>query len=826
MTLDLNAPMAGWCTPLDSVPDAVFAGRLMGDGVAIDPTGDTLHAPCDGVVVTIHDSRHAITLRADNGIELLMHIGIDTVALHGKGFTALVEIGAAVCAGDPLIRFDLDHLVQHASAVITPLIVTSEGLRVTPLAIGTMVAVGTPLARVTGESASAESAAPSLALQSRELVVQLAHGLHARPAATIAAALRELDADVTLSANGKQASARSVVGLLGLSLGFGDHVVATTSSGDAPMLFDRLAILLSAEAEVDAEPAQTAAAPRAASSLPENALQGVGAAPGLAIGPAFRLTRQALSLPSQGEGVAAEHARLNDALAKVQQTLRDEAGGTVSKGIATAHLALLDDPALRDAAKLRIEAGAHAGTAFHEAALAEAAQLRSSSNHRLAERADDLEDIGRRIAFAALGKEDAPANYVNGGILIAAELLPSHLLASDAQRIGGIALEGGGATSHVAILAASLGIPMVVALGKSLEQAREGMLMVVDGDGGAVLTQPDDSLIVDVAARINRRREAEDAARAAGDRPTRTADDVAIAVYANLGSVTDAEAAIREGAEGSGLLRTEFLFLERPEAPGIEEQARCYREIAETLDGRPLTIRLLDIGGDKPASYLAIPAEENPALGERGVRVLLTRPALLETQLRAILRAQQYGPIRVMVPMIVGMGELAAIRETLHRLAAEENVAPPPLGVMVETPAAALLSERLAETADFLSIGSNDLTQYTLAMDRGNPAVAATADALHPAVLRLIEATCKGAAQHDRPVGLCGGLAADPLAVPILIGLGVRSLSVPPQQVPRIKAVVSQLRLDETQALAGVALGCGTAAQVRAFARDFSEKAA
>jgi len=837
LDLELLSPLAGWCVPLVDVPDPVFATGAMGPGVAIDPVGDTLHAPCDAVVRTVHAARHAVILRTAGGAELLMHLGIDTVALQGAPFTVLVCEGQKVSAGDPLIRFDLDRLVLAGCAAVTPVIGIGEGMTAIPLASGRLVAVGDPLLRV-GEvavgglrgQATAEPAADMTADRPflgrrRELVVGLAYGLHARPAARIAAALRPLDARVTVTAGDRTAVATSSVALLGLALGHRAALLAQAEGPDAVAALDRLAELLAPDAE-DAAPAFTPAVAlqpasrRTAPALPAGARRGVGAVAGLAMGPAQWIGGGVIPVPARGEGIAAERARLDAALASVRAALDVAAAATgAAAGIAAAHRELIDDPTLHEAADAGIAAGRHAAAAFGAATAGEAARLRATGNARIRERADDLDDLGRRMARASLGlPDDAPA-FIAGAILLADELLPSHLLAPGADRLAGIALRGGGTTSHVAILAAGLGVPLVVALGAGLDGIADGTPLVLDADAGALVVDPAPALVADVRTRIERLRSTQDAARIAGHRPAATADGTPVAVLANIASVADAEAAVREGAQGSGLLRTEFLFLDRPAAPDAAEQAGHYRAIATALGDRALTLRLLDIGGDKPASYLSMPVEENPALGERGVRVLLSRPDLLDTQLRAALRA---GPgIRIMVPMIAGVEEFVAVRAALDRIAVDEATPAPPLGVMVETPAAALIADQLAELADFLSIGSNDLTQYALAMDRGNPAVTAMADGLHPAVLRLIRLTCDGAG--TTPVGVCGGLAADPLAVPILIGLGVRSLSVPPARVAATRAIVAGLRLNAAEALARIALACVTADQVRALARGAAE---
>ncbi|HEV2284876.1 MAG TPA: putative PEP-binding protein, partial [Steroidobacteraceae bacterium] len=289
---------------------------------------------------------------------------------------------------------------------------------------------------------------------------------------------------------------------------------------------------------------------------------------------------------------------------------------------------------------------------------------------------------------------------------------------------------------------------------------------------------------------------------------------------ANVGSAADALAAVRNGAEGCGLLRTEFLFLERESPPSVTEQTAAYQQIADALGGRPLTIRTLDAGGDKPIAYLPQPAEANPALGLRGVRTSLASPPLLRAQLEAILQVRPGAQCRILLPMITDVAEVAAVRAVLDELRAELSVTRAvEVGVMIETPASALIAERLVEVADFLSIGTNDLTQYTLAMDRLHPLLAPRLDALHPAVLKLIAGAAAAAAGRGRMVAVCGGLASEPLAAPLLVGLGVQELSAVAAVIPRLKADLSRVTLEQCRALACAALSAADAAAVRALAR-------
>ncbi|WP_267393729.1 MULTISPECIES: phosphoenolpyruvate--protein phosphotransferase [unclassified Sphingomonas] len=824
----LTAPLAGLITPLANVPDAVFADRMLGDGVAIDPTGDCLYAPCAATVIGVQPTGHAITLVTTDGVELLIHIGLDTVALGGSGFEPCVQPGDTVAAGAPLIRFDLDRLVCAARAVVTPIVVTNmERFSIVDCTAAGEIAVGAALMtlepRETGAVASAVASGEQL---TRSIVVPLAHGLHARPAARLGEAAKRFRAEVTIIKDGQSASARSPIGLLALGIGHQDKVTVAAVGDDAAAALAAVAdLIVSGMGETAAAVPVAAAAPvTAARDVPSGAIAGVTAAAGLAIGQAGLFRATDLAVPEQGQGIADEEAQLEQAIATLRADLatRQLAATGAAQSILAAHLSLLDDPALLTAARHGIAQGHGAAHAWREAIRPQADALRRLGDPRLAERADDMLDLERQLIALIMGIEAMPLAFPPGTVLIAEDLLPSDLLSLDRGNVVGFCVERGGPTSHVAILAASMGLPALVAMGTTLHTLAEGTRLILDADDGLLHVDPDDGAWTTAAARVAaaRDRRAEQLARAAA--LCHMADGTRIEAFANLGSVEDARQAVACGAEGSGLLRTEFLFLERAHAPDLAEQTAEYQAIADALEGRPLIVRLLDIGGDKPVAYLPIPAEENPALGLRGIRVGLAQPALLEQQLRAILAVTPRGQCRIMLPMIASVDELRQVRTLLDGLVAELAIAEPvQLGVMVETPAAAVTADLLAAEADFLSVGTNDLTQYALAMDRGNPAVAAALDGLHPAVLRLIAQTCDGAGRHDRWVGVCGGLASDPLAIPILLGLGVTELSSAPAMVPEIKALVATLTLEACRQHAAAALGCRSAAEVRTLAREF-----
>ncbi|MGA1799429.1 phosphoenolpyruvate--protein phosphotransferase [Sphingomonas sp. 4RDLI-65] len=856
----LTSPLQGWASPLEAVPDPVFAERMMGDGIAVDPTGDCLHAPCDAVVLSVHASGHAITLRTPEGAEILMHIGLDTVALGGRGFSPCVVEGATVQRGDPLIRFDLDLLVCEARAVITPVIVTNpERFTIVRRETDRLVGVGEAMMTLEPRVDAADVAVVEGDTVRRTIVVPLVHGIHARPAARIGETARKfvseikITKDAPVEADRRDCNVRSPVALMALGVKLGDQITIAATGPDAA---DALAaigdLILGGMGEKAGSPpvfpregggpgiptdnAAGSWAPASAGepgvaggkvlSLPaDGRLPGVTASPGIAIGQAglFRLAE--ITVTREGAGATTERTALDAALAKVTTRLTTKSAIATGpeRAILSAHTALLDDPTLTDAAHAAIANGDSAAYAWRTAIRAQADALHATGDARLAERADDMLDLERQVLRALAGEDlDERLSLPPGTILLADDLLPSHLLGLDTASIVGFCVERGGPTSHVAILAATMGLPALVAVGPALAEITTGTPLILDAGAGLLHVAPDAETQATAKTAFDAQTERRRAALANAARECRTQDGVRIEAFANLGSADDAEAAVRNGAEGCGLLRTEFLFLERNSAPSVEEQTADYQRIADTLAGRPLIVRLLDIGGDKPAPYLPIAAEENPALGLRGIRVGLAHPEMLDAQLRAILAVQPAGQCRIMVPMIASLAELRAVRKALDAAAAAightEHVA---LGIMIETPAAAITADLLASEADFLSIGTNDLTQYALAMDRGNPAVASDLDGLHPAVLRLIARTCEGGAVHGKWTGVCGGLASDPLAVPILIGLGVTELSSAPALVPEIKALVATLTIDACRAHAAAAMTCISAADVRALAREF-----
>ena len=823
----IASPLAGWVTPLDDVPDPVFAERMLGDGLAIDPIDGRVVAPAAGVVSSIHPSGHAVTLALDSGPVLLIHIGLDTVALGGVGFTPAVRDGQWVAEGDLLIEFDLDVLARRARSLVTPVIVTNgDAFRVTPTAIEGAIEAGRPLLAIESIERAAVAQVVEGATASRSLRLSLAHGLHARPAARLAKTVAEFEAIAEIvSEDGRVASVRSPVAMLALGLRHGAALTLRASGAQADLAVEKLGeILDSGMGELLPMMEAKPSAMKSAAKVP-GMLCGIAAVSGLAIGPAWRLKQRRSAIIEQAEDPAAERKALTAARERVKALLEMEAeGDDAGAAIAAAHLAMIDDPILAETAQQFIASGKSAGWAWREAIIELAAPLRLSTDARFAERLDDLNDLERRVLLELTGETGDLVKPPRDAIVIAETLYPSQLKELAKESIAGIATAAGGATSHAAIIAAGLGLPMVVGLGASIGNIEDGAPLILRED--SLLIAPDEEQLSRVRSEAAVRAARREAARGRAHEQAITKDGTRIEVFANLGSVADAEIAVAEGAEGCGLLRTEFLFHDRNVPPDEEEQRAAYQQIADTLGERPLIVRTLDIGADKPAPWLPLAAEDNPALGLRGIRLQLARPDLLEAQFRALLSIQAPSALRIMLPMVSTLAEIREARGLLRRLATEVRVTEPVLGIMVETPAAALLSATLAAEAAFFSIGTNDLSQYALARDRTNPAVAAGLDGFDPAVLRLIDETVRGADRHARVTGVCGGLAAIPEAVPILLGLGVIELSVPAASIAEIKAIVRSLDLGECRNLAADALAASDPNAVRGLASQILERRA
>jgi len=563
-------------------------------------------------------------------------------------------------------------------------------------------------------------------------------------------------------------------------------------------------------------------------------LSGIPASPGVAVAAAFLFDDEGgRSVPARAiasSDVANEWARFLAAAEKAKAevtVLRDKArseAGEDQAAIFESHLLMLSDPEIYD----RIQTSLREDLLNIERVVVDierelVQKLSKADDPALRDRATDIQDVSGRILGHLLEKHRMTlSDLASDVVLVARDLLPSDMISMNRARVKAVVTEAGGRTSHVAILARAFEIPAVLGVADALVRLRGAAVVAVDGDRGVVTADPDAAILArsaaDHDAAVAREREL-DALR---DLPAITIDGTRVRVEANIEMPEEALGVLAHGADGIGLFRSEFLFL-GGHVPDEEEQFQAYRTVIEAMGGRPVTIRTLDIGGDKVLPELGAQDEKNPLLGWRAIRFCLSREDVFKTQLRAILRAAAFGETRVMFPMIATAGELEralAILEAAREecaVAGQATAKSLPVGIMIEIPAAAMTSDILARKADFFSIGTNDLIQYTMAVDRGNEKVAYLHEPYHPAVLRLVQRTIESGKAAGIPVGMCGEMAADPASAVVLLGLGLEEFSMSSAAVPAIKRAIRSIGIEEARSIAKAAMALSSSAEVAAY---------
>ncbi len=659
-----------------------------------------------------------------------------------------------------------------------------------------------------------------------EIVIQNRTGLHARPAKVLVNLAKQFKSDISLQCGAKRVNAKSMVSVLTLGAVCGSEITVQANGADEEKAIAELETAIrtglgDVDQPVEAEPVSVKVEAPVETTSEPGVIKGVGAAPGIAVGPVFHFKQTVFdlenidSLPTEDLiGLSEALTRAKAQLAELHQQMNDKKLGAEA-AIFEAHAELLDDPELAEAVQARVATGLSPAKAWMDTIDEQAAAIAALNDPLLAARADDLRDVGKRVLRLMLGLNEKGFMPKTPVVIIARELSPSDTASFDPERVLGFGIVEGGPTSHIAILARALGLPAIVGVDESMLALEEKTPVILNGNDGTMTVNPAADVLE--RAKITQRRwlEYRRFAQKQSALPAISLDGQRVDVTANAGSVADAAEALHMGADGIGLLRTEFLFLERTIAPTEDEQFAVYNAVAETMKTLPVIVRTLDIGGDKPVAYIQMKPELNPFLGERGIRLCLNRPELFREQLRAILRAAPSGNLKIMFPMVSDITELRLARALIEELRVELGAPPVQIGIMIEVPSAALMADVFAPEIDFFSIGTNDLTQYTLAMDRGNSALASKHDGLHPAVLRLIAFTIESAHKHGKRTDICGELGSDSAAVPILLGLGMDELSVSIPSVPTVKAQVRSLKIADWQPIAREALNCSTAQEVR-----------
>ena len=674
-----------------------------------------------------------------------------------------------------------------------------------------------------------------------QLPVKNRLGLHARPAARFVQSAGRFAQETILVSNlttkHGPVNAKSINSVITLGVRQGHQIEVAASGPNAQAALDALKALAEDHFGDHETSTLPASVPSSGTMREEiSCLNAIPASAGIAVGPVFLYRPAPPEIPGhQIENPAEEWERLLESIGQTRAEIEADRKSAASRtngetaAIFEAHRLFLEDEALLSPAREKIfNEKQNAALAWQSAVNNVSANFRDLEDSYLQTRGKDVEDVGRQVLLHLLGIQPAAMVMDKPGILIAADLTPAETSRFEPGTVLGICTAFGGPTSHTAILARELGIPAVVGLGEAILSLHDGQPIILDGEQGQVFIEPDVQLLDQYSIKAEGLQAAKKQARLERAAPAITRDGNVIEIAANIGSVAGAQKAVESGAEGVGLFRTEFLFLNRTSAPDEEEQAQAYRAVAQALDGRPLIVRTLDAGGDKSIPYLNLESETNPFLGWRAIRVCLSQPELFKTQLRAILRVAGEFPLKIMFPMIATLDEFHRAKALLTEAGQELGARGIPYaskvetGIMVEIPSVPEMAEQFAREVDFFSIGTNDLTQYTFAVDRTNPSVASLADACHPAVLRQIGRVVEAARSNRIWVGVCGELAGDPNAIPILLGLGVDELSMSPPSIPTAKEIVRGWFVSDAQSLAEQALGLDSAEAVRELVKNSS----
>jgi multiphosphoryl transfer protein len=758
------------------------------------------------------------------------------------GVVVLMDLGSAVMSAEMALEFlppaqrqnvylCAAPLVEGAIAAVVQAATGSDVAQVLAEARGALQAKQIELGEETAVPTPTDSTPPSAGpTESLTLTVPNRLGLHARPAARLVGTANRFQAEVTIRKGERQANAKSINQVATLGVRQGDEITITAVGPDAADVLTAVQALADdnfgdVDDTAEAAPEPQTTAQTQPPQIKDGILTGIGVSAGVAVAPVYRYR---FTLPDveqhEVEDVAAEQMRLETAVTAAAAEIRklqQEANrrvGPAEAAIFDAHLLILQDPDLQAAARQHIsQQQVNAEFAWQSAVEQIAANYLDLEDEYMRNRAADVLDVGKRVLHRLMDLEPPSLDFDEPVILVAADLNPSDTARLNPEHVQGICTERGGATSHSAILARALAIPAIVGLGHELGVLELGQVVGMDGGSGQLWLKPNKAQQKSLKKRRADWLKQQASAKAAGQGEAITQDGHRVEVAANIGSPHDVALALEYGAEGVGLFRTEFLFMERPSAPDEAEQVAAYREAMTKLNGRPLIIRTLDVGGDKPLPYIDLGHEENPFLGWRGIRFCLGHPDLFKTQLRAICRASvseqgQPQPVKLMFPMIGTLAELRQAKTLLAEARTELEAAghsftaDMEVGIMVEVPSAVAIADQLAAEADFFSIGTNDLTQYLMAADRGNAQVNHLANALQPAVLRQIKQVVEAGHAAGIWVGLCGELAGNALATPLLVGLGLDELSMNAPAIPAVKQAIRGLTRADAQQLAAEVL--------------------
>ena len=823
--LNLYSPVKGKAIDLSQVPDEAFAQKMLGDGIAVLPEENAVYAPTNGVIKNVHKCLHAIVIEKD-GFEILIHIGIDSVSLKGQNFKALVKEGDTVKQGQKLIEFDRDFLAKHTPSnavimiIVSPLEVTLKKENLADVDLQTKVFEVSCQEEINNNQDNTNQSEYTFITE--EFTVTNKTGLHARPAGEVANLAKSFkDIDILLIKNQKSANAKSVVEILGLSIEYGDKIQITAHGHDAGAAANAVKDCILHKLKDNVVKESPKQAQVHVNEKGETQIKGIGIFDGITIGKTYVLKDLQFKLEEKSALPPEEElAKFQGSLKRVKDALDKERhavyGQKDREEILLAHITILEDPFLIEETRQSIMQGFSAAFAFSSAVRRAISVLKNTGNEILRSRVADFIDLETRILTDLTGKNYGIPEFEEDTIIIVRELL-SYQLKRLNEHVTGVIMAEGSALSHVSIMLKTLGIPAIIGCGDTVLDTPNGTDIILDSKLGIVTLNPVNIEEVRKKAQVIKMNRQENLLHAF--EAAKTKDGAEIIVSGNVGTIEQAELSAKQGANGIGLVRTEFLFANYKQAPTEQEQYEIYQKIVDSQKGNPVIIRTLDVGADKPIPFIPQIEEDNPILGRRGIRTSLTNVELLKTQLRAIMRVKPYGMAKIMIPMVTFVEEIATVKRFIKEEQEKLGIDKVSVGMMMEVPAAALMAKEFAEEVDFFSIGTNDLTQYTLALDRSHPTLNFLSDSLNPSVLRMVNIITQGAAAHNIPVGVCGAVASEPAGAILLIGLGVKALSVVPSAIADIKALIRGLEIKKCKEVAQKALNCNSVNDVRALVK-------
>ena len=826
MLFELRAPANGYILPLEKVSDPVFSQKVLGEGFAIEPFTNILYAPVEGRVKSVAKTNHAITIETATGYDVLVHFGLETVALSGEGITPLVKVGDEVTFESKILEFDLLTVPTKVKSLLTPVIISEYSDQAFPNVTEEKVDSRKTIVKLNLDCKVDDIDSTSSIRNSRNVYVNKTvritngHGIHARPAAMISHFAKKYDHNIVLIKGEQKVSANSIVGIMGLAIQCNDEVTISATGSNAQQVIDELIELISSLE--DEEQAQEIK--RAPSQLKDvqgiisgNQYHGISVVKGLAIGELscqraidFKFDEYSQKTSQQEESV------LKDAIVKYKHqlhVLKQHETDATQIALLDAHIELVEDELICSKALEALQRGKSAAFAWHAATQKAMEVLINTNNELLQERVADIKDVYKQVMLLLLGQSKQSITYDKPTILYSDDFSLSDILSLDNNVVGLISTNGG-RTSHVAIIAGNKNIPYLININSQIQQYNHQEL-ILDANQGSAITQATPVQKEDYHKKIEEQKIKLQKVLQDVTLPATTLDGKTIDCYMNIKSDNDCKSFIESGAQGIGLFRTEFVFYDRDKAPSEDEQYQIYQRVLDQVQGSPVIFRTLDAGGDKALGYLHMTKEQNPFLGIRGIRLCFHHEALFRTQLRAIIRTNNPN-VHIMLPMITNIAEYRQAKEIYQQECQKlGSKIKQPLGIMVEVPSIIMQAEKFASEVDFMSIGTNDLTQYLLAIDREHPQLASQIDHLHPAVIQAIKVVSQAAKKYDKKLSICGMMAVDQEALAILVGLGITNLSMRQNMLAENKAIIRKLNAKECQDALEHVLSMDSAQQVR-----------